>query len=459
METTTPIEDKKETFTKSFNISLPNLSGIWAMLSKLGSKIDIWHIFFVNLAMRLFLVSTPNDGGMVFDEIHYIKATRAILEGIAANAEHPPLVKLMVGLFIKIFGDYWFSWRMPIILFSMFIPIILYRIVMDLTSDKKKALFVAAFSCFDIILFIHGNIYMLEMPSLVLALVAAMYMIEKKYGKSALAMGFACLCNEKAVFALLGMAIYQFWMLPRTMSGKETGKKVLTYLTICAIIGFGGLWISDTIWKPSKTSSSNVVTNVIVYTDAEGNPVNTVTTTVTNVDNVYITDPLDHLLFMFGYYTGLSNNIPQIPETWRPAWSWIGPWGPNWDHGPAYLSTSVSYGDKHYMTINYIGQTPFFIWWMFLPVLVLGLFVVKTTETKFITAWMIGNYLPWLLWDGIRQNIPFNHYFMFTSIGCCMGIPFFWGKVLPKYQYQATTIHLIATIIFFFMYFPLGIFR
>jgi hypothetical protein len=48
---------------------------------------------------------------------------------------------------------------------------------------------------------------------------------------------------------------------------------------------------------------------------------------------------------------------------------------------------------------------------------------------------------------------------MFASIGCCLGIPFFWGRVLPKYQYQATAIHLLATIIFFFMYFPVGLFR
>ena len=199
----------------SYNIAIPSLSMLWSKLSEIGSRIDIWHIFFLNLAMRLFTVSTPSDSGMVFDEVHYIKATRAILEGIAANAEHPPLVKLIVGAFIKVFGDYWFSWRMPMILFSMFIPIILYRIVMDLTSDKKKAMFVAAFSCFDIILFIHGNIYMLEMPSLVLAMASAMYLIEKKYGKSAIMMGIACLCNEKAVFALLGMGLYQLWIFLR----------------------------------------------------------------------------------------------------------------------------------------------------------------------------------------------------------------------------------------------------
>ena len=212
---------------RSYSFSIPSMSDVWVWLSKFGNKIDIWHIFFLNLAMRLLIMSTPNDGGMIFDEVHYIKATRSILLGIAANAEHPPLVKLIVGAFIQIFGDYWFSWRAPIIILSMWVPYLLFRIVMDLTQDRKKALFAAAFSCFDIILFIHGNIYMLEFPALVFSLVSGMYLIEKKYGKSALAMGIACLCNEKAVFALLGLGLYQLWITPsyRTMI---TGKKVWT---------------------------------------------------------------------------------------------------------------------------------------------------------------------------------------------------------------------------------------
>jgi hypothetical protein len=164
-------------------------------------------------------------------------------------------------------------------------------------------------------------------------------------------------------------------------------------------------------------------------------------------------------MFMFGYYTGLSNNIPQIASTWRPAWSWIGSWGPNWLNGPNYLTTSVTYGDKHYLPVNYIGETSFFIWWMTIPLTILGLFFLKDKVMKFSLAWLWGCYTPWLIWDGIRQNIPFNHYFMFASIGCMIGIPFFWSRVLPKYQYQAMTIHLIAAIIFFFIFFPIGFFR
>jgi len=445
-------------------VQIPTLFGmlgyLWKYLSLIGEKIDIWHIFLLNAIMRFFIMTIPSDGGMIFDEVHYVKATEAILQGIAANAEHPPLVKLIIGLFIKVFGDYWFSWRMPIILFSIWIPYIIYRIVIDLVGDRKKALFAAAFSCFDIILFIHGNIYMLEMPALVLAMFSAMWFIEKGYIKSAIAMGLACLCNEKAVFPLVGLGIYQLWISSRkTRLTILSGKKFLGYLTICAIIGFGGLWVSDVIWRPSTSTSANVISQEIVYIDGQGNPQTTTTTTYTKFDYQYITDPIHHLLFMFGYYTGLSNNIPQIAETYRPAWSWIGPWGPNWDHGPAYLSTSVSTGEKSYMIIDYRGQTTYSIWWMTIPLFIIGLFFFKTKEMKFVMAWIIGTYGPWLIWDGIRQNIPFNHYFMSAAIGCCIGIPIFWGRVLPKYQYQATAVHLAITIAFFFWYFPICFFR
>ena len=440
-------------------IPIPTISDVWNILTSIGQRIDIWHIFLLNAVMRFFIMTVPNDG-MVFDEVHYIKATEAILQGIAANAEHPPLVKLIVGLFITIFGDYWFSWRMPIILFSIWIPYLVYRIVMALSDDKKKALFAAAFSCFDIILFIHGNIYMLEMPSLVLSLLSGLWFIEKKYKSSAIAMGFACLCNEKAVFALVGFAIYQLLMTTRKIKlSKTTWKMIGGYLSVCAIIGFGGLWVDDLIWKPSMNTQSQVISQQIVYNDPQGNPVTTTTTTYTKITGDYITNPIQHLLFMFGYYTNLSGGIPQIPETHRPAWSWIVPFGPNWRDGPIYFGTTVSTGTRSFMIIKYIGESTFPIWWMTIPLFLIGIFFLRTKEMKFALAWITGTYSPWLIWDGLRQNIPFNHYFMFAAVGCCIGIPFFWAKVLPKYQNQATAIHLAITVIFFFFYFPIGFFR
>jgi hypothetical protein len=450
----------------SFTISLPSLGGLWRKALDLTKKIDIWHIVLFGLVMRVLVLAMPSDGGMVFDEVHYIKASRDIIQWIAANAEHPPLVKLIVGFFMTTFGDYWFSWRIPIILFSMWIPYILYKIVMKLSNgDKGKALFTAFLSLFDIILFIHGNIYMLEMPSLVLALVSAYFLIDKKYKSSAIFMGLACLCNEKAVFALLGMGIYQLWITekapksaPKVKFGSDI-KKMGTFLIICSIIGFGGLWVSDLIWKPQINTSSTETSGVIIYVDGQGNPVSTTTSTTTIVSGDTITDPFTHLLFMFGYYTGLSNNIPQIASTWRPAWSWIGPWGPNWVNGPIYYSVSVSNGAKTYTPIEYVGETSFSIWWMTIPIFIVGILKTRTKEVKFAMAWILGTYTPWLLWDGIRQNIPFNHYFMFASIGCIIGIPLFWERVLPKYKYQAMAIHLLVTIIIFAYFFPIHFFR
>ena len=446
---------------KGYTLRLPSANQLWQSLMNKLQIVNIWHIVLFGLVMRLFAISFPSDGGMVFDEVHYIKATEAILQGIAANAEHPPLVKLIVGAFVTIFGDYWFSWRIPMVLFSMWIPYLLYRIVMTLSNgDKKKALFTAFLSLFDLILFIHGNIYMLEMPSLVLALLSAMWLLENKYKSSAIAMGVACLCNEKAVFALLGLGIYQLWTMEKKNKKLNMNmKKVGTYLLICSIIGFGGLWVSDIIWKPSINATSTISANIVVYVDGQGNPVSTATVTNTITSGDAIKDPFTHLLFMFGYYTGLSNNIPQIAETWRPAWSWIGPWGPNWDHGPVYYATSVSNGAKTFEPIAYIAQTPYTIWWMTIPIFIAGILKTRTKEIKFAMAWILGTYTPWLLWDGIRQNIPFNHYFMFASIGCIIGIPLFWERALPKYKYQAMAIHLFITIIFFIYFFPIHVFR
>ena len=118
---------------------------------------------------------------------------------------------------IRLLGDFWFAWRIPIVLFAVFMPYLIYRLAWKLTGSRSTGLYAAAFSLFDIILFIHGNILMLEIPALVLSLAFALLYLERRYGWAALAISVAFLCNEKALWILLGIAIYHLWThIPET---------------------------------------------------------------------------------------------------------------------------------------------------------------------------------------------------------------------------------------------------
>ena len=79
-------------------------STLLSYLQNFLKKFNITHLLLIVFALHLFVMSFPSDGGMVFDEVHYIKATRAHFEGIGANPEHTPLVKVLMTIPIAIFN-------------------------------------------------------------------------------------------------------------------------------------------------------------------------------------------------------------------------------------------------------------------------------------------------------------------------------------------------------------------
>ena len=125
------------------------------LIMKFARRINIIHIFLIVLALHLFIMSTPSDGGMIFDESHYIPAARDTVHFIAANAEHTPLSKLVIGWSIQVFGDWWFGWRITPIIFSSLSIVFIYLIAREF-MEKKYALFAASFAALDVLLFVNG---------------------------------------------------------------------------------------------------------------------------------------------------------------------------------------------------------------------------------------------------------------------------------------------------------------
>lgn len=441
--------------------TIPPITPIYSKILDVVKNIRISHIVLINAIIRFFVMSFPSDGGMIFDEVHYIGAARAILQGIAANAEHPPLTKLIIALSIKIFGDFWFAWRFPIVLFSLFVPYIIYKIALKLTDDKTLALYSAAFSCFDIILFIHGNIYMLEFPALVFALGFVYFYLEKRYIISSVMISLGFLCNEKAMLVLLGIAIYHVSTNLTFKSLFINSIRVGKFLTLCVIFGGGGLWLNDIFWRPVSNTSIGIISHETVIAQPSNVTVSfsTLTSLATTTAYTYINDPFSHVFFMINYFSGIQDGIPQQQADWRPPWSWIAPIGANWNKPPIYLESVVSNGVQTNIIISYKAQSTIPLWWMTIPIIILSLLKIKTDNSKFAIAWICGTYVPWFLWELRKQNMPFNHYMMFTIPILCIFVPIFWNTVTPKYRNQFLALHLCVTIIYFFFFFPIGLLR
>lgn len=73
-----------------------------------------WCALFAAAFLALLLYRLPIPSHPYFDEIHYLPAARALLDGSAfLNPEHPPLGKLIIAGGIALLGDNAWGWRLP----------------------------------------------------------------------------------------------------------------------------------------------------------------------------------------------------------------------------------------------------------------------------------------------------------------------------------------------------------
>jgi len=451
----------------SIKIEINVLQKFFPLLSyiyKLLKKINITHLLLFSFALHLFVMPFPSDGGMVFDEVHYIKATRAHLDGVGANAEHTPLVKVLMTIPFTIFGDYWFSWRFPIVISCMVAYIAFYYIAKHFL-DEKYALLATVFLCFDILFFIHGTIYLLDMPAIMFGLGGIALFLYGNYKTSALSIALAILCKEIAVLFLGIIGIY--WLGKNLKGIKLKSLEIpLSYFLILLFVGFSFMTVYENVYKiGSGVVVSEYVHNTVV-TDDIGNTLTTVISTTTETFTKNINNPIDHMKLFLTYHGEFMKDLNSTYHAFNKPWNWIAPFDINgiFDH-PVYFQVSVSVGEKTFNSINWRGQGTLPIWyafWLVLPMSVFLLVKKKEVETSlFILSWITSTYFSWIVLELIKNSTGFNYYFIYTVPVLCLGIAYFWKKVnvSEKIRNSGIFLHLFSVLLFFLYYFPVGVFR
>jgi len=463
-------------------------------------KFNIGHLILIAFALHIFVISFPNDGGKIFDEAHYIPSALTHLNWVGSNAEHTPLVKIIGAIAIAIFGDYWFAWRFPIVLMGTASIWVMYKLASRFFS-KKYALFAASFLLFDIMFFIHGTIFVLDVPQILFSLCSFDLYFQKKYKWSALAMGISVLMKETGLLFLGGLAFYHLVThLRRQHVSKLSFRTFGVFSLVLLLVVGGGMWTYDGIFKPVKGIIILTNEHHIIITDPNG----TVISTSTTIDNItsssVITNPIEHLIFAYQYQTGLGINEP-----WRAyqfPWNWILPVDPL-DH-PIYLMVTVTAGSVSRTIIAWHAQGTIPIWyafWLVVPMAILTVaksfsspFTVEISVSKpgkrkhrgkqaepeaeevkkegiletfhhrldlFLLSWVGFTYLPWVALGLAMRKIGFNYYMIYTVPALCLGIPFFWQKlnISDRAKTIGITVHLLVTILFFLYFFPVPLFR
>jgi dolichyl-phosphate-mannose-protein mannosyltransferase len=115
------------------------------------------------LAQLLFLINiqfprTPN-----FDEFHYVPSAKQFLEFREnQNWEHPPLGKMIMAVSIGVWGDRPIGWRFTSTLFGALTLVGMYLWALALFRNQSLALWTAAITLFNQLLYVQSRIGMLD---------------------------------------------------------------------------------------------------------------------------------------------------------------------------------------------------------------------------------------------------------------------------------------------------------
>jgi dolichyl-phosphate-mannose--protein O-mannosyl transferase len=433
-------------------------------------KVNVMHILLIVLALHLFIMSTPDT--FAFDEAHYVPAAKDTVNFVAANAEHTPLSKVVIGWSIQAFGDWWFAWRITPVIFSTLTVLFVYLIAKEF-MNRKYSLFAATFIGFDMLFFINGSIAILDAQAVFFAVAGVWLLLKKRYSYSALFFGIGILSKETSVLILIGsLMFYGINYFAKNTSFKskfhkpqmKTLKSIFLFSTILFAIAFGGVYAYDIVYKPASSVVAQTQVAATVIVDGNGSAITTNYVTSNTTNSIAITNPIQHFLFAFQYYAGLTPTINPAPQDFRPAWSWALPLV-NAANPPQYFGVTVTAGDKVWNTVSYLSQSNYPVTVFIVPTLGLCLYLMVKHRLEgfgsFYIGWVAATYLPWILFSLFVQKMTFNYYFMYTVPVLAMGAPWFISelKLQEKYKTMILLGLLSVVVVYFMYYFPINIFR
>jgi 4-amino-4-deoxy-L-arabinose transferase-like glycosyltransferase len=450
------------------------------------SRFKIAHLLLFSFALHLFVIPFPSSD-FVMDEIYWVVSSRLTLQLQPSSVEHPPLARIMGAISMKILGDYWFAWRFPIVLAAIGSLYVFYRIAKRFVNERY-ALFATALLSFDVVFFVHGSLFYLDMPAIFFGLIGTELYLAKRYYWSAFSFGIAFLMKELGLLFLVAVLIYHIAThLGLGQFGKKADfKKLLAFLVILLLVAGGGLWLYDAIYRPTSNLVSQPVTIAVQQVvDQNGNPIRTIRTILINnsTRGKPITNAIQHALFILNTESGIKNTIPG-----RGAWSWILPIdnsllpvhyyyaatdvngrtitgnGVGWwnINGAVYPPGSVS--------VDWQVEITPFVEYFLIPIVIAALFniVRRRDESRIgvlLLSWLTATYVPFLLISILRPQMPtafsFN-WICYSTPALALGIPYVWQTLIrnhPAIREIVMAIQLVSTVIFFLFFFPIPLFR
>lgn len=397
---------------------------------KMVPEVVLLTIVILTLSLRLVILEYPKreaSGGeyrwdFIFDEKYYVSAARDMLEGKAANNEHPPLVKVFIALGIVFFGDNPAGWRMFTISASLASILLVYALSFLLNSRRGISLCSATLFAFDIMAFNIGQIAILDAPAMTFMLAASILILRKRYDLGGFFLGLALLCKLTSVFSYLGIAAFLVLSAGRAKSFRKTIESCLRIGVTALVVFLAGLWAYDSLYS------------------------------------AFAKNPLSHISYMLTYHSSLKYQDPK--EVILPL-QWINPLDP-FVPMPFYVITTTETAGgilKVYHPVAYYGiYSP--LWWSIWVVVSLNLFhILREVRGKsfertrlFTLTWILASFLPYVFLAYLMSRWVYPFYFYPTLPGLYIGLSSHLNK--RKYSKLVIASTVILQAFWFILWFP-----
>jgi predicted membrane-bound dolichyl-phosphate-mannose-protein mannosyltransferase len=352
------------------------------------TKLNKWEytwlclMVIVTLAVHFAIIEQPKE--IIFDENHYVKDARVILEKhTTERTEHPPLGKLMIVAGISLFGDNPVGWRFFPIVFGTASIVFFYLICRQLKMSRMAASIATFLLALDNMSFVQASVAMLDVFSVTFMLLSFWLYLRRSYPLSAVAVALATLAKLTGVFALLPILLH--WLIARR-------KKWVNFVASMALAP-----ISFMLLLPAF--------DFIIYRR--------------------LPDFITGIKTMLSKTASLTFANVTHPALSRP-WEWL-----------IFPSKAIM---AYWYQPHYISAVSFTIWALIIPtVIYMTVKAVKKNDAGlFGVLWFAGTYLVWIPLSLITNRVSFVFYFYPTVGAICLGLGMGLSQLIDFWRTRPT---------------------
>jgi len=448
---------------------------VFVLIQEYVNKVTITHIILISIIFHVFVIAQPQFL-QIWDESIFLEIMRDFLKGEDHVPYQLPGINFFQGTTTMIFGDNWFSWRIPSVIFGMMSLFIFYKIFREYTSEKN-ALLATTILSFDTIFFVHSSLFLRDVPLMFFGILSFYFYIKKRYYLAALSLGFAFLIKETAVFFFLLITINHLTINRNWNQNIHNLKKPLIFLSIASASFLIPLWVYDVVYQPIIYDPMIVTEKLpdgregaisypkVKLMESRGYSKQTPIGVVTN--------PIEHLgVFLSKGYLGSdaykvknwNTNITNFPHNWvlpislpqnANSLGWINE-KPFDDTYGGVLHIGKVFG------IEWRGDPNQSLWiigfWSTLGLITYGILKKRDKTTLFLISGIISMYVPYLLLQ-FTGRVMFPYYFILTVPFISLGVVLTMDKIKhDKLRFITKTVFLMTVFGWFAFFFPLKLF-